>query len=110
MQLGILENQLGVLANHLGILEMQLGVLEIQLGLLEMQLGLLENHLGILAKILALVLKFLTAGEARGSERDSSGTTVATKCERSEAQGAKVMERIARREERSDEAARPISN
>jgi hypothetical protein len=37
-------------------------------------------------------------------ERDSSGTTVAAKCE---AQAAKVMERIARREERSDEAARP---
>jgi hypothetical protein len=65
------------------------------------KLALLWIELGLLEKILALVLNILAAGEARASERDSSGTTVATKCERSEAQGAKVMERIARREEQA---------
>jgi hypothetical protein len=49
------------------------------------------------------MFKFSAVLEIRLSERDSSGTTEPPKA-------AKVMERIARREERSDEAARPILN
>jgi hypothetical protein len=56
-------------------------------------------------KCTIFIVNFFLRGEAAQSERDSSGTTVAT--ERSE--GAKVMERIARREptRSGGEAARP---
>jgi hypothetical protein len=59
-------------------------------------------QVGLLAKILALVLNILAAGEARASERDSSGTTKPPS-RTSGATAAKVMERIARREQKSTE-------